>query len=164
MDFQVWLPFPDEIESLRCLNQVHLNSLRYNILELMETYHLVSQSDSKLPSNYERHPLIEADHPILDQFVGFELWLAEYGLKACEEWQFRRGKHDPLYDHISMHLELAAGEDADMGKPNWFGEIDFHLSHQAALLREDESHYKGYFLVDRKKNLIIPRSTYAPTT
>lgn len=164
MTFQVWLPYPDVTNSVQCLSQVHLSLQRYYILEMMEVFHAIPEDSTALPDDYDPHHLAGSDHPILDQWIGYELTLCEIGLTACEEWQMRRGHQDPMYDKIRFHLECATTEDADFGKPNWWGDVEFHLSHQAALLREDKSHYKGYFLCDGDKGLVYPTSRYATQT
>lgn len=162
MSFQIWLPEPDERRSLSQLNNEHLNELRWHILELVETFHRISPGDSALPDFYERHPLIEADHPILEQFIGYEVWLIGYGMSACDEWQMRNGKRDPLYEALAHHMDIEASTDEpDPARPNWFGSVEFHLSHQAALLRADETHYKAYYMTGNARALVVPRSDHA---
>jgi hypothetical protein len=87
--------------------------------------------------------------------------LCEYGLEACEEWATRKGRRDPYYERIANHLDWATHEEAEMLKPNWFGNVDFHLSHQAALLRLDRAHYSSYYMADVDRDLIWPASDHA---
>lgn len=154
---QTWLPLPSFKDSIRVLNMEHLGLQRYHVLEVMEYFHDVEVS--QLPGDYEPHDL--RDHPIIEMWAGYELQLCEYGLEACEEWQLRRGKRDSFYEKLSYHLEWATTEDALMHKPNWFGDVELHLSHQAALLRADRTYYSSQFLADGDRAMVWPRSDHA---
>lgn len=158
---QTWLPLPNYEESVRCLRMEELAVQRFHVLELMEFIHQVPEESSQLPSDYSR---LE-DEPSFDWSVrmwrGFELQLCEYGLTCCDEWSMRRTKKDPMYEKIEFHMECATTEDADGSKPNWFGDVDFHLSHQAALVLRDSGHYGSYFKVDTSRQLEWPVSKYS---
>lgn len=154
---QTWLPLPSYGDSIQALSDKDLGPQRLHVLEILEYFHDVEVS--QLPDNYKYHDLV--DHPITDMWIGYELQLCEYGLVCCEEWAQRRGRRDTIYNKISQHLDWATSEDAAMSKPNWFGEVDFHLSHQAALLKKDRSHYSRYFLADGDREIIWPVSNYA---
>jgi hypothetical protein len=167
---QTWLPLPDYQESVRALRIEELGIQRLHVLELMEFIHEVHEDSSQLPQNYKRNFTGDdyqdavnkgSDFPMVwSMWKGFELQLCEYGLTCCDEWQQRRSKRDPMYDKIEFHMECATTEDADGSKPNWFGDVDFHLSHQAALVRLDPKHYASYFRVDTDRELEWPVSRY----
>lgn len=152
-----WLPLPSFKDSVQALSDEHLGLQRIHVLEIMEYFHDVEVS--QLSSDYQKHDLYE--HPVTAMWHGYDLQLIEYGLEACEEWATRKGRRDPFYEKLANHLEWATHEDAIMHKPNWFGDVDFHLSHQAALLKRDRDHYKSYFMADTERALIWPESDYA---
>jgi len=156
---QTWLPLPDFAESARTLTDGHLQDQRLHVLELLEFYHSVEES--QLPEEYEPHRLLTNEAPIIRMWKGYVPQLAEYGLECCEEWGVRKAMLDPLYEHISFHLECAIGEEVDLTKPNWFGDVDFHLSHQAALLKKNRQHYQRYFMADGDRAVVWPVSKYA---
>jgi hypothetical protein len=124
----------------------------------MELYHEVQ--DTELPDNCFQSEL-DSEHPLYDMWQGYQLQLCEYGLIACEEWSVRRSKLDPFYNKIKFHLECATTEDATFSKPNWFGDVDFHYGHQAALVRINPLYYSAYFKVDKDRELVWPVSDYA---
>lgn len=154
-----WLPFPSFQDSTSCLSNEHLELQRLNILEIMEEFHSIPEEDSQLPGDYDTHDL--DGHPVLDMWKGYEIQLTELGLMTCDEWSKRHNMTDPIYQRILNHQGWATTEDADFSLPNWFGEIDFHLSHQAELLRRDHDHYVEHFLRDGDRKLIWPQSNYA---
>lgn len=157
---QTWLPLPDFRESVSRLSMAHLSLQRLHVLELIEELHEVAPDQSALPVDYEHTNLSE--HPLVDMWRGYEAAVCQYGLFACDEWGMRRGKRDPYYEPIMAHLECETeAVNAGIGKPNWFGDIDFHLSHQSALLLADFSHYSGAFLADTSRVLMWPKSDHA---
>lgn len=151
---QTWLPLPDFTESVRALSDEHLGLQRLHVLELMEHFHDVDVSE--LPAGYETYNV--TGHPIERMWAGYELQLCEYGLECCDEWTQRKGKRDWIYDKLARHLDWATSEDANMNKPNWFGNVDFHYAHQAALVRLDENHYRPQFLVSPERPMLWPES------
>lgn len=158
---QVWLPLPSFKDSLRTLSNDHLRKQRVDVIRLMDAFHEVQESE--LPKEYRAR--VYPTDAIYRMWQGYEMQLCEYGLQACEEWKNRvhsNDSHEPdFYKMISDHLDWATGEDSDMGKPNWFGDVDVHLSHQAALTRLDPDHYRKFFRVDESLQLVWPVSRYA---
>lgn len=162
MTFQIWLPLPNEVDSLKALSDEDLTELRFSILEVVEALHSVPEEDSKLPPDWQPHRLIQADHPILESWEGYVTFLCEYGLQACEAWAERNDAGDPVYAYLAIHMEMSVGEESDMGKPNWWGDVNVHLSHQRALLDLNREHYKQHFLEDDgPRQLLYPVSRYA---
>lgn len=156
---QTWLPLPSFKDSLQTLRTAELSLQRYHILEVLEYFH--QPEETQLPADYDDHGDLDG-HPLTTMWKGYELQLIEYGMQTCEEWAMRRGKQDPFYDKLSNHLQWASdSDDANMSKPNWFGDVDFHLSHQAALLRINRKHYSSYFVADGERPIIWPVSDYA---
>lgn len=154
---QTWLPLPSFADSVSVLSDEHLDIQRVHVLELLEYFH--EPEVSQLPFFYEGHEL-NPQSPIVLMWVGYELQLAEYGLQACEEQALRKDKDDPFFAKINKHMEWALNDDSVLSKPNWFGNVDFHLSHQAELLREDRRHYEQHFLHDGDREMIWPKSDY----
>ena len=157
---QVWLPLPSFRDSLRTLSDEQLRVQRIDIIRLMDSFHEVQESE--LPR--ELTSRVSAQSPIYKMWRGYEMQLCEYGLHACEEWNNRAPVKKEAYDFyrmISNHLDWATGEESDMGKPNWFGDVDVHISHQAALVRLNPDHYRKYFKVDEGLPLVWPVSRYA---
>ena len=159
---QIWLPLPSFTDSVRTLSDEHLRRVRIDVIKLMDSFHEVQESE--LPTSLRpAHRVYEYD-PLYKMWHGYEMQLCEYGLEACEEYAHRPSTEEEafnFYEMISHHLDWATGEESDMGKPNWFGDVDVHLSHQAALARLDPDHYMKYFKVDLGIPLVWPKSRYA---
>lgn len=156
---QTYLPLPSFRDSIKTLTDDDLRIQCAHVLEIMERFHCIE--DSKLPKWYvPQIPEGNEDAPILRMWRGYELQLCEYGLEACEEFQVRTSEPG-LYKKLVDHLEWAAGEESDFNKPNWFGEVEFHISHQAALVRHNQKHYGRLFRVDPAQPLEWPVSNYA---
>lgn len=154
---QTWLPLPNFEASVACLTNEHLDAQRVHVLEILEFFH--SPEFSQLPKLYKGHAL-DSTSPIIQMWRGYDLQLIEYGFVCTDEWSNRHGKDDPYYAKFAVHAEWAVTEDAVMTKPNWFGNVDFHLSHQAELLREDKNHYGEHFLYDGDREMVWPKSDY----
>lgn len=163
MIMQTWLPYPNFEESVKCLRLEELAIQRYQVLELMEEFHQVPLEETQLPEDYKPHHLDDLEFiGLITMWTGYELQLCEYGLVCCDEWQQRRSKRDPMYEKLDFHLMCASNcEDVDGTKPNWFGDVDFHLSHQAGLVRIAPAHYSSYFQVSAERPLEWPESKYA---
>lgn len=155
---QTWLPLPDFKDSLAALNPEHLLHQQYHVLELVEYFH--QPEDSQLPISYNESDL-DDESPIVKMWRGYELQLIEYGLEAADEWDRRRYPSHKMQEKLMVHMEWAATEDAEMSKPNWFGDIEFHLGHQGELLRLDYSHYSTVFVRDGQHKLVWPVSDHA---
>lgn len=154
---QTYLPFPSYRESAVVLLDEDLELQRKHVLLVLETMHTVEETE--IPELADT-PLDKLEH-VTRMWAGYEMQLAEYGLEMCEEWLVRhpvpKGQTDPIYDSIFRHLEWATSETSNMGKPPWFGDVDFHVSHQAALLRHN-LRYAEHFKVDRSLDLVWPAS------
>lgn len=156
---QTWLPLPDFRQSLASLHDEDLERVRWNVLYLLEKFHDVEQTE--LPMHYRATVTRLVVHsPIWQMWQGHEVQLAEYGLEACEEFSVRHHGPDPVYELIQFHQESAISENNDMGKPVWFGDVDFHLGHQSALLKLRPAFYRGVF-IDSSHPLVWPRSAHA---
>lgn len=148
---QTWLPLPSFKESVCALDDPELGLQRLHVLHVIECLHDVEASD--LPDDYDRS---ESPLQAAAMWDGYEMQLLEYGLEACDEWASRRGKRDRLYPPLAKHLDWATSETSKMEKPPWFGDVNFHLSHQAGLVRINPSFYTRTFLVDAGRPLVWP--------
>jgi hypothetical protein len=161
MTIQTWLPLPNYKDSIRSLAQDDLEVQRLYVLELIEFIHDVEDEATTLPASYRRHSQT-AINKLYKMWWGYELQLIEFGLEACDEYSSIIAKRDPLYDNISRHLQFAEHKDAQFGKPQWFGDINFHHSHQALLVRKNPEHYGREFRIDPSRKLIYPVSDIYP--
>jgi hypothetical protein len=84
---------------------------------------------------------------------GYEEALTRYGLRMCEVWT-STGRADTCAATMLGDFEKATGrvlartevsllEAGEM--PKWYGDQDFHRSHQSALLRKDHEYYAKWF-------------------
>ena len=118
---QTFLPYPDFVQTARCLDWRRLGKQRVECLQIIETILHGSQW---------------SHHPAVLMWDGFIPALAEYGGIICLEWK-RRGYVDHLFRRIAAHGH---------GKviyPSWLGNEAFHASHRGNLLRKDK-HYKQF--------------------
>jgi hypothetical protein len=159
LPFNIWVPLPDVADSVACLTTAHTTIQRYQALELVEHLLGISEADSMLPADYERTNLI--DHPVVDMWRGHTLLVAEIGLVCSDKWASHTLEKDPLNTFLGELQQLAVTEEADFGKPRWWGDVDVHLSHQTALLVANPVHYVRHFHPETNKHLVYPKSAYA---
>lgn len=78
------------------------------------------------------------NHPAAKMWRGFVPALAEYALVMTDEW-INRGHADTVREQL---LEFT-GEPVVL--PPWFGDPEFHRSHQSNLVRKDPEFYGPRF-------------------
>jgi len=117
---QTFLPYPDFVRSAQALDRKRLGNQRNEVLVLLSG------------SWY--------NHPASKMWRGYEYQLAEYGKAICTEW-IQRGYRDTCFEKISV---LQSSHE-DTGLPPWFGDPDFHESHQSNLIRKNPEHYRSQF-------------------
>jgi len=142
---QTFLPYPDYIESAKVLDRQRLGKQRVEVVQILDVLHLVTPG-----ARYR-------NHPVMDMWRGHEPQLCEYGITICEEWK-SRGYTDKCQENIEWHLDCATAGEFTMDKPRWFGDMDFHKSHQSNLLRKDREHYMGYFEVPDDLPYVWPKA------
>lgn len=152
---QTWLPLPSFKESAESLSDEDLFKQVLDGLRVIELLHEIPRNESKLPHEYWAAEPIDPLQPG-GMWRGCEMQLCEYTLEICEEASIRGRRQHPMMEAIAEHLEWATGEDSYMGKPSWFGNIDFHLSHQSALIRKNPSFYRRKFAADDQMKLMWP--------
>lgn len=87
-------------------------------------------------------------HPAVLMWKGYESALRYYGDYIITEWVNRGyiNNMKPFASEFLMSMYL-------IDLPPWFGDKDFHLSHQSNLVRKDPEYYKKYFK-DVSNNLV----------
>jgi hypothetical protein len=140
---QTFLPYPSFAQSAACLDNRRLGKQRSETLQILKAL--------TIPTYGWRH------HPAVKMWRGYIPALVQYGVAMCEEWK-GRGYIDNTHPIIAGFLgtepnDLASQtvafipQDAapDPALPPWFGDPDFHRSHQSNLLRKDPAHYTQFF-------------------
>jgi len=152
---QTWLPLPSFKDSAESLSDEDLMKQVFDAYRVIEHLHEIPLEESKLPRDYR---LTEPTMPMSPGLMwrGCEMQLCEYTMEVCEEASIRSRRQHPLMEDIAVHLEYATGEDTYMGKPSWFGNPEFHLSHQAALVRKNKTFYGRKFNGDDSLMLMWP--------
>ncbi len=112
-----FLPYPDFVESARCLDVRRLGKQR---VEAMQILRAIAN-----PKYGWQH------HPALPMWRGYEQALALYMNAIITEWVRRGYKNNIPLNNV--------GGDAKM--PPWLGNSKFHASHRANLLRKDPTYY-----------------------
>ncbi|GHF52615.1 hypothetical protein FHX82_004190 [Amycolatopsis bartoniae] len=136
---QTFLPYPDFAASARVLDPRRLGKQRVETIQVLRAL--------TVPSYGWRH------HPAVKMWRGYEEALTRYGLQMCEVWT-SAGRADTCSATLLADLKKATGlalvrtepsllEAGEM--PPWFGDQEFHRSHQSALLRKDPEHYGRWF-------------------
>lgn len=127
---QTFLPYDGYTRSAKVLDRQRLGKQRVEVLQI-----ITALVDGKGWIH----------HPATKMWKGHELQLGLYGMLICKEWQ-RRGYNDTCLMKIYNKLErpnlVAMGQ---APKPDWFGDEDFHRSHQSNLIRKLPDHYGPLF-------------------
>jgi hypothetical protein len=115
---QTFLPLPNYLESMRCLDKSRLGNQVWR----------------------EGITLIRGgwpNHPASKMWRGYEYHLGLYllaGLKVLED----RGKK---YPQVEEKIRVEMSKHSDTGQPPWVGNEKFHASHRSNLLRKDPVWY-----------------------
>lgn len=129
---QTFLPYPDFVESAGVLDRQRLGKQRVEVVQILNVIHQIKPSTA-----WQNHPAVR-------MWRGYEVSLCEYGLIVCEEW-IAQGRKDTCKEKIEQHLDWATSGKFQMEKPPWFGDRDFHISHQSNLIRKDPEYYGPKF-------------------
>lgn len=122
---QTFLPYPNIAESLTCLDNKRLGKQR------VEAKQILAALDKR--SRHEKGGWV--NHPAVVMWEGYENALISYHNMAIVVWKsrgFNNTMPELSYPHEGMEL------------PHWFGDEDFHDSHQSNLLRKDYDFYSRY--------------------
>lgn len=82
-------------------------------------------------------------HPAILMWRGYESALMRYQEAICDEW-INRGYKDTC-QAVTSYLYFHCEPRCYLGMPEWFGEEEFHLSHQSNLLRKHPKYYSQFF-------------------
>jgi len=122
---QTFLPYPDFVESAKCLDYRRLGKQRLEVRQVLD-------SISGKIKGWVNHPCATMWRDNTDALV-------EYGVAICQEWK-RRGYKDKMEEDILAHRS---------GKPVtypwWLGDEDFHISHQSNLVKKKPEYYGPMF-------------------
>ena len=121
---QTFLPFPDFVESAKCLDMKRLGKQRVEVLQLL---------NSLYKPNYKGWK----NHPCREMWRDYPQALVEYGLVICREW-ISRGYKDTCYDKINAYNTNSPLN----AMPSWLGREDIHLSHKSRLIQKYPEHYR----------------------
>ena len=119
---QTFLPLPSFSASLACLDRLRLGKQRVEAYQILR----ILQGEQ---NGWSRHPAVL-------MWKGYEDALTCYYNEALLLWQARG------YQNIKL-APIDAGDYAVV--PHWFGDADFHRSHQSNLVRKNPDHYRRFF-------------------
>ena len=119
---QTFLPVADFEETARLLDYRRLGKQR------VETYQLLRAINGETKG--------WVNHPAAVMWRRYTPALHAYGRAMCLEWK-RRGYNDTMLERFD--------EVKNFNLPYWFGEREFHLSHQSNLIRKDVEFYTPLF-------------------
>jgi hypothetical protein len=135
---QTFLPYPDFERSARTLDPKRLGKQRVETLQVVRAL--------------TRPGYGWANHPAVLMWKGFEEALGRYGFTCCRAWT-ELGFADTCALTIATDLRTA-GIDTVRSQPQlaaagalppWLGDEAVHRSHQSALVRKDQEHYRPLF-------------------
>jgi hypothetical protein len=138
MRVQTFLPYADFERSARTLDRKRLGKQRVETIQVVRAL--------------TRSGYGWANHPAVLMWKGFEEALGRYGFTCCQAWT-DLGYGDTCALTIATDLR-AAGVDtvrtqqelaAANALPSWLGDEAVHRSHQSALVRKDQEHYRPLF-------------------
>jgi hypothetical protein len=128
-----FMPWDDFTWSARCLHDDQLEQQRNETLQIMHAL-LYGGSGSD-------------EDPGVLMWQGHERALLAYQQAVCHEWSSVRGYPDDCWDKTRLiFLDVCVDPMATpLIPPVWMGNLDLHISHQSALLRINETHYRRHF-------------------
>lgn len=129
---QTYLPFVDFAWSARCLDDDTLRN------QISDTYQIMT-------ALLVGYPWV--DHPASLMWYARERALLAYQQAMCNEWGPVRGNDEKGWE-LTRKLFLDHHPDPTsipLIIPFWIGDPKFHISHQSALLRKNEQHYRPWF-------------------
>lgn len=136
---QTFLPYADFRASADVLDPRRLGKQRVEAIQVLRAL--------TVPGYGWRH------HPAAAMWAGYEEALTRYGFAVCDAW-CATGRQDTCRVTLRDDLLRTTGLGAvrtqqeladDDALPPCLGDVDFHLSHQSALVRKDPEHYRPHF-------------------
>lgn len=123
---QTFLPYESFAKTAVVLDYRRLGKQRVEAKQIIQTIELGDKANGW------------KNHPAVNMWRGYIPALALYGMYICVEW-LNRGYNDSQLAFFEQYVE------DNIVYPYWLGDRDFHLSHQASLLRKDRDHYDQFF-------------------
>lgn len=127
---QTFLPYADFDESARVLDYKRLGKQRVETFQLLNAIRGVDKFGE--PKQHKGW----VNHPAAVMWRRYVPALHMYGRAMTLEW-IRRGYNDTMLERFEVHGEFEL--------PYWFGDGEFHRSHQSNLLRKDLEFYSQFF-------------------
>jgi len=139
---QTFLPYPDIVKSIKCLDNKRLGKQR---VEAYQIYKIVSGQDSE--SRWKNHPAVKMwlYHPAA---------IAMYMNIAINEWCQRGYINNMKYILHPIGLKLLSHKEDNLHNfidiqgivnfPWWIGNEEFHNAHKSNLLRKMPEHYSKF--------------------
>jgi hypothetical protein len=135
---QTFLPYADFERSARTLDRKRLGKQRVETIQVVRAL--------------TRSGYGWANHPAVLMWRGFEEALGRYGFACCQAWieldfddtcalTIATDLRSAGVDTVRTQPELAAAD----ALPPWLGDEAVHRSHQSALVRKDQQHYRPLF-------------------
>lgn len=124
---QTFLPEPSFAKSAKALDRARLGKQRLEVFTILRTLRNGRGGWS--------------NHPACKMWEDYPCALAVYGLFVCSEWK-SRGYEDNLYPQIHEIRDEYWAKKPKLVLPWWFGDEEFHLSHQSNLVRKMPEHYR----------------------
>lgn len=115
---QTFLPLPDYLESMRCLDKSRLGNQVWR------------EGLTLIRGGWKNHPASK-------MWKGHEFHLGLYLLAGCDILK-ERGKD---YPDVRSKIQIEMEKFENTGAPRWIGNNDFHASHRSALLRKNPTWY-----------------------
>ena len=122
---QTFLPYPDFVKSLKCLDYKRLGKQRVEAMQLVNS--TLKILEGKPVKGW-------ANHPARNMWDGYLDALKLYHNLAIEEWVFRG------YNNTMKLYDLPQ----DILMPAWVGDDRIHRSHRSNLLRKDPLYYSQF--------------------
>jgi len=119
---QTFLPEPDLLKSVKCLDYKRLGKQRVECKQILNI--LLGE---KPESRWRNHPAVL-------MWISFEECLKMYMNYCIDEWVSRGYKNAMIKLPVREKVEY----------PFWFGDYDFHSAHRAALLYKNTKYYSQF--------------------
>ncbi len=130
-----FLPYPNLIQSAKCLDNKRLNR---QVLECDQIINALRKEQRQLAGLEPVTRIGWINHPAVRQWRGY-LWALKVYRNTClREWLIRGFKSTREY-HSTLYYE--SGDVIPEVLPPWFGHPDFHASHRSNLLHKDPTWY-----------------------
>jgi hypothetical protein len=121
---QTFLPYPDIIKSVSCLDNKRLGKQRVEAYQILRAL-----------SGYKSRWI---NHPAVKMWQGYEQCL-EYYMNTCIDIWIQRGFYNTM-----LFCTYNQWYEDNVIYPIWLGNKDFHDSHKSNLLRKDPKWYSQY--------------------